>query len=188
MEKDAADVLYNTATPQATATPSDASVHPEAKVAAKVYPVKTDRLSNAARVAYTNREDDLRFKAGLTRDEAEQKAADAYAAGEEAGIGPFDRNELIHRLFNADVDQVVADARGTGAEPDEATEQVRREEARRAVAVAFPQDDVDELLARTNRFVKAHPRLRATLDRSGLGNDRDTVVSLVEHVRAVNFR
>jgi hypothetical protein len=48
--------------------------------------------------------------------------------------------------------------------------------------------DAEDLLARTNRFVKRHPKLAERLGERGLGSRPDIVRDLVAHVFSTSWR
>ena len=61
-------------------------------------------------------------------------------------------------------------------------------ESREQLAVTYGPKDAEDLLARTNRFVKQHPKLAERLRERGLGSRPDIVRDLVAHVFSTGWR
>ena len=94
--------------------------------------------------------------------------------------------ELLHTAWS---DARMADARPGVEQADVLAEIAAMNEATRAaLREEYGARDAEELLQRTNKFVKQHPKLAAIMKTRGVGSRLDVVTALFDHVRAVNFR
>jgi hypothetical protein len=136
--------------------------------------------------AIKQRGEDLWLKGGMNS-AARRDLNDSFRTIQEATKLP---DEAIDAVIDGHINNLMAAAQVTEDADD-------RETARRSQAWAIETrsklsatygDEAEALLERAQRFARAHPKLAEVLGRRGLGSRPDIVLSLVEHVRNVNFR
>jgi hypothetical protein len=142
------------------------------------------RLHPAERVALADHHDILANTLNFGRSAREQLVHEPAEALASAGIGVYDR-KLYPILVDGIVRAKVAELRGT--EMDAAAEDARYEETIRELRSVYGDDDAEDLLVRTSRWLERHPRLNATIKRARASNDPRVVRALAEHVRAENL-
>lgn len=132
---------------------------------------------------------------GLDTPGREKRQAEFTTMIKDTGLDPY---VVAPVLYGLQTEADVLDARGEqlslqeGGEPqadDEArVMQAWNEEARRTLRETYGQHEAEDLLARADRFVTAHPKLATLMGRHGIGSRPEVVEAIVEHVRRVNFR
>ena len=121
---------------------------------------------------------------GETEQHRREREETHVALVDRAGLDPY--CGIAQTLYREGVEADLADLRG--APFDRAAHQRWAEATRAELRSVYPQAEVDDLLARTGRFVDQHPELKALLARRGIGEKPSVVVPLVEHVRRRGFK
>jgi len=132
---------------------------------------------------------------GLTTEARDARETAFTTMIEQTGIDPY---ALGAELYKAQTEVDVLDARheqlshedSGPVQPDEEARVIQgwSQETRTRLRESYGQARSEELLARTDKFVKAHSSLQALVRRHGIGSRPDIVEGLVEHVRRVNYR
>jgi len=129
------------------------------------------------------RSDDL-FDALGTSKEQHAKIRNEFVEIENAtGLAPG----VVARIANSFIDGEIARARADDkdAYDAEASKGLDRanEKLRHALRATYGED-AEDLLERTQRFVRAHPKLAKVLQSHGLGSRRDIVEGIAAHVQS----
>jgi hypothetical protein len=159
---------------------------PAAAMAELLYGQTDGDLSPAERAAYTQHEEDMRVVLGWTADEGKALVSQVHRAAASAGISQYD--QVTRRLLDAIVARERAEVRGT-ERPDASTYQAQKEEIRATLRATFPQDDVNDLIDRADRYLQTRaPKLKDIIVRAGAECDPMVVMRLVELVHSEGFR
>lgn len=121
---------------------------------------------------------------GLSSAQRAQRHADFTAMIRETGV---EAQTVGKRLYELQTHADVAAAQGA-EDADVQAAQGQREEMRRVLRETYGPKGTDDLIARTQKFVRAHPRLHQILELRDIGSDTALGLALVEHVRRSNFR
>lgn len=99
---------------------------------------------------------------------------------------------LVATLAESHINNLLADARPVkNADAAQVLDQQIagwNTEARAALRDTFGPNDVEQLLDRTRRFVRAHPALAKVLQQRGLGSRPDIVQGIAAHVFSTGWR
>lgn len=153
--------------------------NPNAETAQEFY--EPPRLHPAEKQALAQHHDALTGTLNLDRPARERLVNEAAGVIREAGFGIYD-GRLFQNLVEGVVNTRVAELRG--AEIDVQAEDARFEQMNRELRGLYGDDVAEDLLARTNRWLKRHPKLNDLIKRARATNDPNVVRALVEHVRA----
>jgi len=92
---------------------------------------------------------------------------------------------VTKRLMDLDHRVEVAAAR---KRTDDVDHQAEAEARRSEVRALYGAKEGEALIARFQKYVQQHATLRELLADPRIGNDRDVVHGLIEHVRDINYR
>lgn len=181
-DQESSEKLYGD---RAGATPGGATperLSPEDVLGATVYPPQRPRT--ALDQPYRDHADTVRIVLGLTSAEARAREDTLTAAITEARLEPYTVGKTLIDLATA------ADVRQQrGVDLTAAEIQALNEASREAIHDTYGERYAADLLARADKFVRAHPKLNALIaERVGIGSHPKLVAALVEHVRVTNFR
>jgi hypothetical protein len=136
--------------------------------------------------ATKQRGQDLWLRTGLNTDGRKQLDQTFRTIQQETGLP----EEEVNRILDGHINGLLGEARVTD-DTEEAAAARRIEadtiETRSRLATLY-DTDAEDLLERTQRFIRLHPKLAQVLQRRGLGSRPDIVLPLVEHVRNINYR
>jgi hypothetical protein len=174
---------------QAGKTPTaatDATKHPYDEAANKLYQ-DTPPQPPAVVQALAQHHDPLTNVLNLDRAGRERLVSDVANAVEGAGFGLYDQrlfSTLLDGVVQAEVDAV----RGlTDKDARDQAQVERYEELVREQRSVYGDDQYEDLMVRTNRWLKTQPSLAAVVSRARAGNTPTVVRALVEFVRAGNL-
>ena len=102
---------------------------------------------------------------------------------------------VVAQIADAHVDALLAGARVMNDdEADAAAVALERQiqannvELREQFAKRYGAKDGEQLLERTQRFVRSHPKLAAVLKENGIGSRPEVVSAISEHVFSIGYR
>lgn len=159
---------------------------PEASDADKAWDADAKELypmQIGLRHVFTNRANDLADELAETKAERDVRHKEFIAMARAAG---FTQHGLLERLYNAEIDADLADARGN--EYDDSAAHQSGAKVRAQLRATYGDKEAETLIAAAQKFVEQHPKLHQALGRRGIGSRQDIVIPIIEHVRRTNFR
>jgi hypothetical protein len=161
--------------------PSTENTAPNAEFAATMYDKRGIDLHPAEKQVVTSHHDALANTLGLDRPAREALVREVSEAVRAAGFETLGDYRVFDTIVAGIVNAKVADVRGI--EPDEARDQEQYEAIVRELRGTYG-DQAEQLLARTNRWLKTQPALLARIQDARLLNDPVLVRNLVAFVRS----
>ena len=145
-----------------------------------MFPVET-----ALRETFRTRVDEVSDVLGLSHAQTIARHRD-FVGGVVRPAGLDKNPELAALLYQEVTDAEIAAARSRGDDDDlEARVGADAETARKALRELYGRERAEEILKRTRAFVDQHPKLKALVNKRGIGSKPAVVLALADHVRKV---
>lgn len=187
--KSLADVLYSRPSAQPTSDPRWLSQPAPRATEQQPKPIGDLLYGNvdvALQPALRARETDRVVVLGLSD---EQRATEYKAFAADLQKSGLDAHTVGRRVLDLDIDGRIRQARGDVPDDAAFAQMVQRdaEASREELANTYGVAEVNQLLARAQKFVKQYPALADMLATDGIGVRPEILVPIVKHVRRIDF-